>query len=240
MGTSPRKNKLNDMKNYNYYKTFTTGLIDGILIREDKKVPAHTAEYYDHGRKVEGYKYYQETSLRRMLNASKTLKKHMEHRDGITTEGLVIKNNIDTCVYDYLCKLELKPSFGNDIDYTYEFAPPFTDTVNKMLLILKWVAGIQSITKSNQITITKEELSEIGLNMSPLDLHKAIKAIFKDAAFSKNVYNHDERYVVLGVGGRDLQVSEGYGYVNLKMTQYTGLLNAIIAHHEKLLNERDK
>lgn len=228
------------MKNYNYYKTFTTGLIDGILIREDKKIPDTQAEYYDQGRGVGDQKWYQQTALRRMLNKPAELESHTEVRDGTMTNGKVIKYNIDACVYDYLCKLELKPSFGNELDYSYEFAPPFTDTINKLLLLTKWISGIQSITEKTLIQIGKDEIEELDLNMTPLDLHKAIKATFKDSVFSMNRYNSDEKYVVLSIGGRDRKVTEGPGYVKLKTPQYIQLLNNIMEYHDRLIIERSK
>lgn len=226
------------MDKYNYYKTFSTGLIDGILIREDKKIPTTQAEYYDNERNVSGEKWHQQTSLRRMINSKDNIEKHLEVRDGTMTEGYAGLSNIDTCVYDYLCRLELKPSFGGEIDYTYEFAAPFSDTINKLLLIVKWVAGIQSITQENSVEITKDNLKEIS-TMSPLQLHKAIKELFKDDVFGRNHYNYDDNILTLMVGGRDRKISEGFGYIKIKTTQYTGLLNNIMKHHDELIKERD-
>lgn len=220
------------MKNYTFYKIFATGTIDGMLIREDKKIDADKAEYFDHGRRPD-CKYHQVVSLQRIINTGNNIKDHIDVRDNNMTVGKIVKG-IDEAVFDYLCKKEYKPSFGDNIDYSYEFTMPFTDRINKMLLILKWVAGIQSINRKPNVTITDKDLSKIGLTISPLQLHKAIKEYFKDAVFSKNQYNWDTKELVLSVGGRDLTVSDGPGYVKLKSTQYIGLLDMIMNHHKEL------
>ena len=236
----------------NYYNTFATGLIDSLLIRlnehTDYLVPVRDTDTTD-GDIVDAAK---KGKLVRPDYAGSDFT-WMEGKGLGTYEGKNMKKpitykkiGIDATVHKYLLKQEMKPSMG-DIDYSHEYASPFPDSVNKTLLLLKWITGIQSIT-GDTVVITKKELAKIGYDhISPLQLkiqfdklfgyHKITEyhKSFYSGCLTYNYYNEDTKEWSVKIGSREMRYIRGAGTVILKTTQYFNLMTKIITYHRELL-----
>lgn len=196
----------------NYYFNFPSGLIDNLLVRtnaENYTVDGKRANVTDTKAPMPGRLHDQSRAFGELC--------------------IPIDGHNRSFLRDYLDKLEMKASTG-EINYDFEYASPFGNDINKLLLLYKWITGIQSITK-NTVQITKEDLKAIDMDhMSTLDLKKTFNKIFWNSlvinTWNDGIWN-------IKVGGRDLRVDDGPGYINMRIG-IPHLLEKIKEYHTNL------
>lgn len=190
----------------NFYTNFSTGLIDGLLMKQN-----------DNG-------YWVTENGKKTRNNIIKRDAFGNNRSGNVTQ------DIDTYLREWLLKQEMKPVAN--LDYDYEHPTPFDNKINKILLLLKWIIGIQKI--KGVAEITKEDLKELDLDFSLTTLHKLLFAV--DKCLVTNSFNEDETILIVKVGSRELKSGVGPGYVNMRIS-IPYLMDKITAYHEKLKNE---
>ncbi len=221
----------------NYYNTFTTGTIDSLLMNIGKDGYAIPVDLETDGdRKTEAH-YYSKIRKKRMIRNN--VGKSKVRVGGPTTDksrafGYEI-TPVDTFLRTYLHK-EAMEAVMEDFNYEHEYASPFDNGINQMLLIYKWIIGLQSITK-NIVDITKDDLAKLGMDhKSVMDIKIAFDKLFSHEIV-KSTYDSGTWFIKLG--GRSLLVGEGPGYIKIKM-QIPALEDKIKAYHNELQAELDK
>lgn len=221
------------MKNLNLYQRFATGQLDGILTRldiarfkkygRDQQPEYFDADpnFFDTNAKYNGITKLHKNSLRHISNHG-DLEEVTSYRDGKTAHGYKVKT-AHQCVIEYLQKKDMIPG---EVSEDTVFSMPFSEDINQLLLIFKWMLAIQKVNGNHLSTITREDISSLGLSMTVKQLHFRLKAIL-DGSFVTLRYNEDDNVLEYKVGGRDSLPGTGFGYVKLKVTQYTGLLQTI-------------
>jgi hypothetical protein len=227
------------MKYETFYKTFTTGQIDGILtllaIQEFKQKGADQdpqyfdadPKFFDKSNKYIGVTKQMKNSLRHVMNHGE-LKKFESSRDGRTTEGYLVTPTPE-CVIDYLQRKDMKVG---EPDWLDEYSMPFAEEINQLLLIFKWVLGIQRLNDNTVTTITSDDISSLDLPYTVKQLHFRLKTLL-GSSFATLRYMEDDNTIEYKVSSRDAFLNEGYGYVKLNVTQYVVLLNNIVKDHEE-------
>jgi hypothetical protein len=208
-----------------FYTTFPMGLIDGMLVRlqvEPYVVYAPKIVEDSSGRKKEIYAWTRDN----VIESNVFGEKRTGDRVTPTSEYL----------YNYLCQKDLRPTMGKDIDYSVEFESPFTKGVTQMLLVYKWIAGLQAIS-GDTITIKTSDIAELGLNPTALDCKIAFDKYFPNSYVINKFY--DKKWHVK-LGPRDVRVTPGPGSVQIKVTNYVGLLNKIMDLHNQEMNKPKK
>ena len=206
----------------NYYFNFSTGLIDTLLL------------------KTKAEHYFNQQNLNQKNLSKYRGRNNIEKIDGHyvgTTNGHKTSMGLDEFVYSHLAAQSLKPSINTESNYETEFVSPFPDEINKMLLLLKWVAGIQSITGEWAVEITKDTLKEIEMDhISPMDVKILFEKLFKyTPILIKSIY--EKGTYTIKLGPRDLLCELGPGRVNIRL-DYPHLLDKIQQHHNKLKEEQ--
>ena len=196
----------------NYYFNYTSGLIDNLLVRTK-------AENYT----VDGKRA-------NVTNPKAPMPGRLHDQSRAFGElSIPIDGTNRSFLRDYLDKKEMKAGTG-DINYDHEYASPFSNEINKLLLLFKWITGIQSITK-NVVQITREDLKAIDMeHMSTLDLKKTFGKLFWNSLVT-NMWN--DGVWTIKVGGRDLRVDEGPGYINMRIS-IPHLVDKITEYHNNL------
>jgi len=208
--------------NTEYYNKFAVGLIDGLLIRLDQD--------YSMLDGIEGPTQNQNKKVR--IRNGSILKKN----EWVGEKQGHIMKPIETSVHEWLCKQNLIPTVGKEIDYDYEYPSPFSDKITKSLLMLRWITGLQAINKQDAIEITKSDLAEIGLeHQSVMDW----KIIF-DKTFKPVISSYHNGTWLVKIGGRDAVPGNGPGTIKIKVSQFSGLYNNIVEHHNKVKKELTK
>ena len=235
--------------NKSYYTKFSVGLIDSLLIKSQEHTDYLVPLTRGSGATATG----KDIPMGTLVRPEKT----GNDFEWMMGSSIVEKNQtwkkitLDETVHNWLIKSEMKPVL-EDIDYDYEYVSPFPDNITKALLLLKWIIGIQVITK-DIVTITREDLAKIGYDhLSPLQLkinfdkifgkHEGIKSSNKqfNGCLTKNHYNEDTKEWYVKIGPREVIVDNGPGSVRIKTTQYNGLLDTIMQHHQEVLEETKK
>lgn len=200
----------------NYYFNYTSGLIDNLLVRtkaENYTVDGKRANVTDPKAPMPGRLHDQSRAFGELC--------------------IPIDGHKRSFLRDYLDKLQMKPSTG-DINYDVEYASPFGNEINKLLLLFKWITGIQSITKDT-VHITKEDLKAIDMeHMSTLDLKKTFSKIFWNSLVT-NMWN--DGIWTVKIGSRDLRVGEGPGYINMRVS-IPHLVQKIEEYHNNLKDQK--
>ncbi|MCP4324981.1 MAG: hypothetical protein GY787_24660 [Alteromonadales bacterium] len=208
--------------NKEYYNKFATGLIDGLLIRLDQD--------YSMLDTIEGETRNQ-TKKVRIRNGS-----ILERNVWIGEKNGHVMKTPEQSVHEWLCKLNMIPSTSQEIDYDKEYPSPFKDNVTKALLVLRWITGLQAMNRQNAVDITKEDLKEIGLeHMSVMDW----KILF-DKSFKPVVSHYHEGTWTVKIGSRDAVPGSGPGTIKIKVSQFSGLYNNIVKHHQRVLEDLKK
>ena len=208
--------------NKEYYNKFATGLIDGLLIRLDQD--------YSILDTIEGETRNQ-TKKVRIRNGS-----ILERNVWIGEKNGHVMKTPERSVHEWLCKLNMIPSTSEELDYDKEYPSPFKDNVTKALLMLRWITGLQAMNKQNAVEITKEDLKEIGLeHMSVMDW----KILF-DKSFKPVVSHYHEGTWTVKIGSRDAVPGIGPGTIKIKVSQFSGLYNNIVKHHQRVLEDLKK
>lgn len=237
-----------------YYTKFSVGLIDSLLTRNqndtDYLIPLTSGTG-----NTSGGTHVQSGILVRPEKTSNDFE-WMMGTSMVEKHQTWKSLDLDTTIHNWLLKQEMKTVLG-DLDYDYEYASPFKDGLTKTLLILKWITGIQSITKQ-EVRISKQDLERIGLNhpplhykiifdehYGPLSSHQLSKITGRhtrslSGSLINNKYDPDTKEWVIKIGPRDTYVVDGPGSVRIKTTQFTGLLNMIIEDHNRLIEEQNK
>lgn len=208
--------------NKEYYNKFAIGLIDGLLIRLDQD--------YSMLDGIEGPTERQNKRVRIRYGAVLQTNVWVGEKQGH------IMKQPERCVHDYLCKLNMIPSINEEIDYDKEYPSPFKDQFTRALLMLRWITGLQAMNKQNAVEITKEDLKEIELDhMSVMDW----KIMF-DKAFKPVVSHYHEGTWTVKIGSRDAVPGTGPGTIKIKVSQFSGLYNNIVKHHQRVLEDLKK
>jgi len=212
----------------NYYYNFTTGLIDGLLTRMAIEPYAFAKSSNDPilqegGRLTEATsddwtysKYLNEKVIRNNVIDFKAPMPGKLHDNSRAFGTKTIP--IDKYLREYLENLNadiFSPSTSaKEIDYNKEYGCPFNQATKVKLLTLKWIAGIQALTK-DIVVVDKESLEAIGLEgASPLDIKKSFDKLFYNNIVHSS-YDKGKWYVKLG--RRDIAVGEGPGYINMRI-----------------------
>lgn len=208
--------------NKEYYNKFAIGLIDGLLIRLDQD--------YSMLDGLDGPTQNQNKKVR--IRYESVLQSNVWIGE---KQGHIMKQP-ERCVHDYLCKQNMIPSTNEEIDYDVEYPSPFSDGVTKSLLMLRWVTGLQAMNKQNAVDITKEDLKEIGLDhMSVMDWKIAF-----DKSFKPVVSSYLDGTWTVKIGSRDAVPGTGPGTIKIKVSQFNGLYNNIVEHHQRVFDELKK
>tara|TARA_R110002153_G_scaffold272842_1_gene442214 strand:- start:47 stop:769 length:723 start_codon:yes stop_codon:yes gene_type:complete len=235
--------------NKSYYTKFSVGLIDSLLIKSQE----HTDYLVPLTSGSGATKTGKDVPENYLVRPEKT----GNDFEWMMGSSMVEKNqtwkklSTDETVHNWLIKSEMKPVL-EDIDYDYEYKSPFDGTISKALLLLKWIIGLQVITKDT-VSITREDLAKIGYDhLSPLQLKINFDKIFGktdglqynstklNGCLTKNHYNEDTKTWDVKIGPREVIVDNGPGSVRIKTTQYNGLLDTIMQHHQEVLEETKK
>lgn len=201
----------------NYYNTFTIGTIDSLLQNTMKD------------------RYcLEETSPSKRTHWSKLTKKgvrRLNQRIARDEMGRQIgtAESPDTFLRNFLHKEAMEAVMQN-FNYQHEYASPFDNGVNQMLLIYKWITGLQSLTKEI-VLIDKSALAKLGMDhKSVMDIKIAFDKLFP-YEIVKSTYDSGTWFIKLG--SRSLLVGEGPGYIKIKM-QIPALEEKIRKHHDDL------
>jgi len=240
--------------NTQYYTKFSVGLIDSLLTRQQENTDYLIPLTSGRG----------DTASTTTINERTLVRPEKTGNDFEWMMGSQMverpqtwkRSNLDTTVHNWLIKQEMKPVL-EDIDYDYEYASPFKDGITRLLLVFKWITGIQSITKE-EVRLTKQDLELIGLDKPVYHYTKLFETLFGpinsyelskitgrytrdlSGSLTYNKYDPDTKEWVIKVGPRDLAVANGPGSVCIKTTSYTGLLNMIIEDHDRRKKELTK
>ena len=211
--------------NTEFYTTFPMGLIDGMLMRL----------------KVEPYVIFAPTSVPDGRGGTKTENRWIKD-DVIISNVFGEKRTGDKkmptseYLYNFLCQKDLRPTMGKDIDYSVEFESPFGKGNTQMLLLYKYVAGLQAIN-GDTVILKTSDIAELGLNLTALDA----KIAFDDTFPNSYVINKfDDKKWHIKLGPRDVRVTPGPGSVQIKVTNYVGLLTKIMDLHNQEMNKPKK
>lgn len=229
----------------NYYFNYTSGLIDGLLKRTGTEDYVIVEGSTDPGKTNK----YGRTIPREHILYSSLINKKVIPQNWIDTETMPGKiydqsrNTGDTWIpidghkksylREWLSKNEstiFTPSTSNEVDYDKEYKSPFDNNIDKMLLILKWIAGIQSIT-GKTVEITREDLKAIDMeHKSTMDIKIAFDKIFpKSIVYS----SYDSGTWSIKLGTRDIRTGNGPGYINMRIN-IPHLVENIETYHNDL------
>jgi len=207
----------------NYYNTFTIGTIDSLLQNTMK----------------DGY-CLEEPSRDKRTHWSKLTKKGVRRlNERITRDemGRQIGTAVspDKFLRNFLHKQAME-AVMEDFNYEHEYASPFDNGINQMLLVYRWITGQQSLTKEI-VSIDKADLVKLGMDhKSIMDIKIAFDKLFPHEIV-KSTYDSGTWFIKLG--GRSLLVGEGPGFIKIKM-QIPALEDKIKAYHNELQAELDK
>lgn len=207
----------------NYYNTFTIGTIDSLLQNTMK----------------DGY-CLEETSRTKRTHWSKLTKKGVRRLNQMITRDemgrqIGTAESPDKFLRNFLHK-EAMEAVMEEFNYKHEYASPFDNGINQMLLIYKWISGRQSITKE-MVLISKDDLAKLGMDhKSVMDIKIAFDKVFPHEIV-KSTYDSGTWFIKLG--SRSLMVGEGPGYIKIRM-QIPALTEKIKAYHDELQTEYDK
>jgi len=185
----------------NYYYNFTTGLIDGLIMNIGNDTYCRNVPDNKH------YDYYSR------------VRKTKVDRNNVTDAILGKKTPIDTYLRLHLHALSqdviIDDNKGKPIfNYTHEYPTVFPNNINRMLLIFKWIAGTQALTK-DVVIITREDLQSLEL---ATDSPSKLKAKFEDLFHKSIVYStYEDGKWKIKLGSRSLMVGEGPGYINMRI-----------------------
>ncbi len=208
--------------NKEYYNKFAIGLIDGLLIRLDQD--------YSMLDGIDGPTERQNKRVR-IRNGSV-----LQSNVWVGEKNGHIMKTPEKSVHEWLCKLNMLPSTTEELDYDKEYPSPFKDNVTKALLMLRWITGLQAMNQQNAVDITKKELEEIGLeHMSVMDW----KILF-DKTFKPVISSYHEGTWTVKIGSRDAVPGNGPGTIKIKVSQFSGLYNNILEHHQRVFDELKK
>lgn len=217
----------------NYYFNYNTGLIDGLLTRlgiEDYAFAEGTQD--PRANEVPNDLYMKSRTLGKKVKRNNVLQSNVMVGGPITEKSRNTGHKtepIDKYLRNWLHKQAMEAVL-EDFDYDHEYYSPFDNNINKLLLILKWITGIQSITR-NMVEITKEDLKAIDMD------HKSVMDI--KIAFDKLFYNsivyssYDAGTWSIKLGTRDLKVGEGPGFINMRI-DIPHLVTKITEYHTNL------
>lgn len=215
----------------NFYTNWKTGFIDGLLVRtcyQDYAMSNKDPKWNDYPQDLELYSRLLKTKVKRlnMIKANVPV-------GGPTTDKSRAFGTSTTPIDDHLktfmMKKSLIPSTG-DIDHSKEYVSPFDNKINRMLLIYKWILGIQAITKDT-VAISKEELALLEMDhKSVMDIKIAFDSLFYNSVVSSS-YESGTWYIKLT--GGSFGISEGPGFINISIP-IPSLINKIKKHHESL------
>jgi hypothetical protein len=211
--------------NTQFYTTFPMGLIDGMLTRL----------------KVEPYVIFAPTSVPNATGGTTTETRWIKDdviQSNIFGEKRTGSKKTPTSEYlfNFLCQKDLRPTMGKDIDYSVEFTSPFEDKITRMLLLYKYVAGLQAIS-NDTVTLKTSDIAELGLSLTALDAKIAFDKMFPN---SYVINRFDDKKWQIKLGPRDVRVTPGPGSVQLKVTNLMGLYSKIKDLHFQEMNKPKK
>lgn len=199
----------------NYYNTFTTATIDALLQNTMK----------------DGY-CLETTSTSEKTYYSTIYKKKVKRNNHDTAAGSGRSIPVDTYLRSFLHKEAMEAVMG-DFNWEHEYVSPFDNGINQMLLIHKWITGLQSLTK-DIVSIKKTDLAKLDMDhKSVMDIKIAFDRLFP-TEIVKSTYDSGTWFIKLG--GRSLRIGEGPGYIKIKM-QIPYLIEKIKADHDTLKTE---
>jgi len=215
----------------NYYTTFTTGIIDGLLLntlaneycyKVDKEALRKDAPYY--------YSTMKKAYVQRNNIISDTAENRGTRNDRSNAFGrkeVPVENHLRT----YLIKKtgEYRAIIEDKFDYEEEYKSPFESSINRMLLIFKWISGIQSITK-NTAVIKQSDIDQIGLNVKLGALKASFEKMFEKQIVTSTQSNDEWR---IKIGGNALNTGMGPGFIKLRI-QIPALIESIHTYHKDL------
>tara|TARA_R110002153_G_scaffold270643_1_gene437186 strand:+ start:56 stop:841 length:786 start_codon:yes stop_codon:yes gene_type:complete len=221
----------------NYFKTYSTGLIDSVLIKTEAKgyvIPCgvgytkddlncdwkwannpQTGENYDLEKSEKSY-----DRVRRNNGGNE-----VSRNQGYTTERARVDGRKTTPIDIFLRTwLDTKDDTifntipGEDpiIDYGKEYPLPFKNKKDIIaLLLFKWVSMKCKINQG-QVQITADDIKNIGINITLVDLSILLKSYF-DRSLIRNWYDQESKTLELKVGGREQKNGKGAGYITFDM-----------------------
>lgn len=215
----------------NYYTTFTTGTIDGLLLNtlnEDYCYPVAQSAIR------KGAPYYYSAVKKTYVQRNNVLSDHAENQGAQSDRSNAFgrrETPVDTHLRTFLIKStgEYRAILDDNFDFEEEFKSPFDDKVNKMLLVFKWIAGIQSITR-NTVTITQADIDQLGLPIKLGTLSQTFEKLFDKEIVTSNQDNAEWR---IRLGGGALKTGMGPGFVQMRI-QIPALVEAISTYHKDL------
>jgi len=217
----------------NFYTNWKTGFIDGLLTRiaytdyaiaKKEEDPKWNTIPYE----LELYSKALKTKVKRLNLVQKEVAVGGPTTERSRSFGSKLMP-IDTYLKTFMMKKNMIPSMGN-IEHSKEYNSPFENSINRMLLVYKWILGIQAITKDT-VVISKEELVKLGMDhKSVMDIKKAFDKLFYNNIVTS--YYEDHKWFIKLTGG-SFGMAEGPGYINISIP-IPGLVKKIKEHHKEL------
>jgi hypothetical protein len=221
----------------NYYRNFTTGVIDGLLTRmatEGYSLKEDDPKFNSMPSETKLYSRY----LKQKVVRDNVLENNAMNSGGIGDKSRVtgVKYKSQTkYLFEYLNKADLKALDNNEHnwDWSTEFSSPFDNATDIMLCFFKLITGMQSITRKAAV-IDRDLLVRLELDVASV---VAWKKEFERLFYNEIVSSYyEEGKWSIKLGGGCLRIGEGPGYINLKI-QKENLINNIEEYHKELLKD---
>tara|TARA_R110001632_G_C11312580_1_gene414837 strand:- start:46 stop:951 length:906 start_codon:yes stop_codon:yes gene_type:complete len=214
----------------NYFKTFSTGLIDSVLIKTKAKgyvTPCgstYAAQELNCDWTWTNDNDDPDLDRVRRNNGGDKVANNSGYRNERSRIDGRITTPIDTFLRNWLETKDdtifntnpLRSNEEEDIDYTKEYSLPFKHaSVTEMLIFFKWIT-MKAQLNSGMAKITQDDLLEVGCKFTLVDFSKLLKSFF-DKSITRNWYDQETKTLEVKVGSRELKVAEGPGYIKFDM-----------------------
>jgi hypothetical protein len=221
----------------NFFKTYSTGLIDSVLIKTEAKGYVKPVgkeytrdefhcdwKYANNPQTGENYDIESQPNTYDRVARNHKIIEANKMRSGYGDRGRDSGNvtePIDTFLRTWLetkddTIFNTRPGEEVELNFEKEYPLPFKDGKTIVaLLLFKWV-NLKCRIAGGTVNITSDDLNDIGNNITLVDLSKLLRSYF-DKSLIKNWYDKETKTLTIQTGGRDQRVSEGPGYITFDL-----------------------